>query len=168
LKASDAIREKSFRIFPAKTVADVDAAAALFKAYAASLPIDLGYQGFEGELAALPGKYAPPSGALLLARGDDDAPLGCVALRPIAPEGCCEMKRLYVTPQGRGLGLGRALVEAIVVESKRIGYLEIRLDTLGTMTEALALYRKAGFLPMAPYYNTPIAGTVFLAKRLSS
>jgi ribosomal protein S18 acetylase RimI-like enzyme len=161
------VREKSFHIHPAKTTADIDAAAALFRAYAASLPIDLAYQGFEEELAALPGKYAPPSGALLLVRGPDEEPLGCVALRRIEHEGCCEMKRLYVVPEGQGLGLGRALVEAIVVEGERIGYREIRLDTLGSMTQALALYHKAGFLPIAPYYKTPIAGTVFLAKRLS-
>jgi ribosomal protein S18 acetylase RimI-like enzyme len=167
LKASDAIREKSFRIFPAKTVADVDATASLFRAYAASLPIDLAYQGFEAELAALPGKYAPPSGALLLARRADGEAIGCVALRANEPEGCCEMKRLYVSPEGRGLGLGRALVTAILAEAARIGYREIRLDTLGTMTGALALYQKAGFEPVPPYYDTPIAGTIFFAKRLS-
>jgi ribosomal protein S18 acetylase RimI-like enzyme len=159
--------EKSFRIFAAKTASDIAAVTVLFKAYAASLPIDLAYQGFEEELAALPGKYAPSAGALLLARGSDGAPLGCVALRRIEPEGCCEMKRLYVTPQRRGLGLGCALVEAIVVEGERIGYREIRLDTLGTMTEALALYKDSGFEPIAPYYDTPIAGTVFLARRLN-
>jgi GNAT superfamily N-acetyltransferase len=159
--------EKSFRILPAKTAADIDAAAMLFRAYAASLPIDLAYQGFEAELAALPGKYAPPSGALLLARGAGGDALGCVALRRIEPEGCCEMKRLYVSPQGRGTGLGKALVDAVVREARRIGYLEVRLDTLGTMIEALALYRNAGFMPIEPYYDTPITGTVFLARRLN-
>jgi ribosomal protein S18 acetylase RimI-like enzyme len=156
-----------FQILPAKSAADLTAAATLFRAYAASLPINLAYQGFEAELAALPGKYSPPSGALLLARGKNGAPLGCVALRAIEPEGCCEMKRLYVLPEGRRLGLGRALVAAVVSEAARIGYREIRLDTLSSMTEALALYRKAGFEPVPPYYDTPVAGTVFLAKRLS-
>ena len=153
---------------PAVTQADLAAAASLFRAYAASLPIDLAYQGFEAELAALPGKYAPQHGALLLARGKDGASLGCVALRAIEPEGCCEMKRLYVSPEGRGLGLGKALVQAILSEAAKLGYREIRLDTLPTMTGALALYRKMGFEPVAAYYDTPIAGTVFLAKRLSS
>ena len=159
--------DNSFRIFPAKTNADFAAAAALFRAYAASLDIDLAYQDFEAELASLPGKYAPPSGALLLARGSDGAPLGCIALRPIEAKGCCEMKRLYVASEARGMGLGRALVDAILLEAEQIGYYEIRLDTLGTMSPALALYRKTGFVAIDPYYDTPIAGTVFLAKRLS-
>lgn len=155
------------QIVPARTAADLAAAAALFRAYAASLPIDLAYQGFEAELASLPGKYAPPHGALLLARGVSGRPLGCVALRAIDPEGCCEMKRLYVAPEGRGLGLGRALMDAILLEASRIGYREIRLDTLPSMTGALSLYRRAGFESVEAYYHTPIAGTVFLAKRLS-
>jgi ribosomal protein S18 acetylase RimI-like enzyme len=159
--------ENSIKITPAGTPADFAAAAYLFRAYAASLPIDLAYQDFEAELAALPGKYAPPSGALLLARGADGEAIGCVALRAIEPEGCCEMKRLYVAPQGRGFGLGHALVAAILAEAAQIEYREMRLDTLDTMTEALALYRKSGFEPIAPYYDTPIAGTVFLARRLS-
>jgi ribosomal protein S18 acetylase RimI-like enzyme len=157
----------SFRIFPAETTADFAEAAILFRAYAASLDIDLAYQDFEAELAALPGKYAPPSGALLLALGSDGLPLGCVALRPLEADGCCEMKRLFVTPQARGMRLGRALVDAIILEAEQMGYSEMRLDTLGTMTEALALYKDSGFEPIAPYYDTPIAETVFLAKRLS-
>jgi ribosomal protein S18 acetylase RimI-like enzyme len=158
--------ENSTKITQIGTHADLAAAASLFRAYAASLPIDLAYQGFDTELAVLPGKYAPPSGALLLARRADGEAIGCVALRPIIPMGCCEMKRLYVAPQGRGLGLGHALVAAILAEAAQIGYREMRLDTLATMTEALALYRKSGFEPIAPYYDTPIGGTVFLAKRL--
>ncbi len=167
MKASGAMPEKSFRILPVKSAADVDAAAMLFKAYAASLDIDLAYQDFETELASLPGKYAPPSGALLLARGEKGEPLGCVALRAIEPAGCCEMKRLYVTPAARGLGLGRALVSAILSEAARIGYREMRLDTLPAMTGALSLYGQAGFTPIAPYYETPVPGTIFLAKSLA-
>jgi ribosomal protein S18 acetylase RimI-like enzyme len=160
--------DPAFHIVPAKAAADLAEAALLFRAYAASLPIDLAFQGFEAELAALPGKYAPPTGALLLARAENGAALGCVALREIAPKGCCEMKRLYVAPEGRGLGLGKALVQAILSEAARIGYREIRLDTLPTMAGALAVYRKAGFEQVEAYYDTPIAGTVFLAKCLSS
>ena len=157
-----------FSITPARSAADIAAAASLFRAYATSLPIDLGYQGFEAELAALPGKYSPPTGALLLAHRANGEPLGCVALRAIAPEGCCEMKRLYVAPEGRGMGLGLALVEAILSEAVRFGYHEMRLDTLATMAGALAVYRKAGFEPVPAYYETPVMGTVFLAKPLSS
>jgi GNAT superfamily N-acetyltransferase len=135
----------------------------LFKAYAASIGIDLGYQDFDTELATLPGKYAPPHGELLLARDRDGAPLGCVGLRPIEPDGCCEMKRLYVAPDARGLGLGKALIVAIIGEAERIGYKEMRLDTLPTMAEAISLYEQVGFRPIEAYYQTPIAGTLFFA-----
>jgi len=188
-----------FHIRPVRTSGDLDAITQLFDAYASTLGIDLSYQDFATELTTLPGKYAPPSGALLLACGGDGAPahvsekwtpvfqeghaqtkeprarpesfksgraLGCVGLRPITPGGCCEMKRLYVAPAARGLGLGRALVEAVIGEAVRIGYCEMRLDTLPTMAEAISLYRAAGFAPIAPYYDTPIAGTLFFARAL--
>jgi len=92
----------AFRIRPACSAADLAAVAALFEGYAASLPVDLGYQDFAAELAGLPGKYAPPHGALLLASDEAGAPLGCVALRPLPPHGRCEMKRLFLTPAARG------------------------------------------------------------------
>ena len=138
----------------------------MFRAYAASLPIDLGYQDFETELSTLPGKYAAPGGALLLARDAAGAAIGCVALRPMADAGCCEMKRLYVAPAARGLGLGRALLDAILAEAVRLGYREIRLDTLPTMVEAIAMYRRHGFTPIAAYYATAPAGTLFLGRTL--
>jgi len=160
--------DASFRIRPCESVADIEAARQLLEAYAASLGIDLGYQGFAAELASLPGQYAPPAGALLLARDGGGVALGCVGLRPMAPDGCCEMKRLYVAPQGRGLGLGRALVDAILREAMRIGYREMRLDTLPFMTEAITLYRKLRFVPIEPYYDTPVAGTLFLGRSLTA
>lgn len=156
-----------FRIAPAATKDDLAATVALIRAYAASLDVDLSYQDFEAEMAAMPGKYAPPAGALLLARAADGAPLGCVALRPIEPAGSCEMKRLYVAPQGRGSGLGKALVAAVIREARRIGYKEMRLDTLPSMSEARALYRKLGFAEMDAYYQTPVAGTAFMRRVLT-
>ncbi|MBX6745300.1 MAG: GNAT family N-acetyltransferase [Acetobacteraceae bacterium] len=162
-----ALPEGPFRIGPARSAADLEATARLFEAYAASLGVDLAFQGFAAELASLPGSYAPPAGELLLARDPHGQPLGCVALRPMPFEGCCEMKRLYVSPPGRGLGLGRALVEAAIGEAVRIGYREMRLDTLPFMAEAIALYRKTGFVPVEPYYDTPLAGTIFLGRRLT-
>jgi GNAT superfamily N-acetyltransferase len=155
-----------FQIAPAHTAADLGAVARLFEAYAASLEVDLAYQDFATELATLPGKYAPPGGALLLARRNDGAPLGCIALRPMLPDGCCEMKRLFVSPEARGLGLGRALIAALIIEARRIGYREMRLDTLPSMAAAMALYEGLGFVDIAPYYDTPVAGTRFLAKSL--
>jgi GNAT superfamily N-acetyltransferase len=158
--------ERSFQIGAVRAAADLAAVVQLFKAYAASIGIDLGYQDFDTELAALPGKYATPDGELLLARDRDGAPLGCVGLRAIEPGGCCEMKRLYVAPDARGLGLGKALIVAIIREAERIGYREMRLDTLPTMAEAISLYEQAGFRPIEAYYQTPIAGTLFFARPL--
>jgi GNAT superfamily N-acetyltransferase len=158
--------EAQFEICRVRTSEDLAATITLFRAYAAALSVDLAYQGFEAELAALPGKYAPPGGALLLARGADGRPLGCVALRSMEPAGCCEMKRLYVAPAARGMGLGKALVEAVVDAARHAGYRELRLDTLPEMTDAQALYARRGFVRIAPYYDTPIAGTVFMGLAL--
>ncbi len=160
------MRPAPFRIASIRAPADLAAAAELFRAYAAGLTIDLAYQDFATELAGLPGKYAPPAGAILLASDPAGAPIGCVALRPLGAGGACEMKRLYVVPAARGLGLGRALVDAVIAEARALGYREIRLDTLPSMTGAAALYRSAGFEPIRAYYATPVAGTLFFARAL--
>lgn len=157
----------SFAIVPVRTAGDVTAAASLFRAYAASLDVDLSYQDFDGELAALPGLYAPPAGELLLARQGDGSPIGCGGLRPLDLPGCCEMKRLYVSPQARGLGLGKALAAALIDVAQRIGYREMRLDSLPSMGDAQALYRKLGFAVVEPYYDTPVPGTVFMRRCLN-
>lgn len=154
------------RIAPASGAEDLEALAGLFRGYAASLPVDLGYQDFDDELAALPGKYAPPYGALLLARDADGAALGCVGLRPLADAGMCEMKRLYLLPSARGLGLGRALADAVAAEARRLGYRELRLDTLPSMARAIAMYGEMGFARIAPYYAPTPPGTVFMALKL--
>ncbi|TGX43479.1 GNAT family N-acetyltransferase [Sphingomonas naasensis] len=155
----------AIRILPASGADDMQVLADLFRGYAASLPVDLDYQDFDDELAALPGKYAPPRGALLLARDAHGAALGCAGLRALA-EGVCEMKRLYLVPAARGLGLGRALADAIVTEARRLGYRELRLDTLPTMTRAIAMYEVMGFARIEPYYRPTPPGTVFMALKL--
>jgi ribosomal protein S18 acetylase RimI-like enzyme len=160
--------KQPFRISPVRSTADVETTAGLFAAYARALAIDLSYQDFPAELAALPGKYAPPRGELLIARDLQGEPLGCVGVRPTEPHGCCEMKRLYVAPAARGVGLGKALVDAALEAAMRMGYREVRLDTLPSMSEAISIYRKAGFTPVAPYYDTPVAGTLFLSKSLKA
>jgi ribosomal protein S18 acetylase RimI-like enzyme len=136
----------------------------LFGEYAASLGIDLCFQGFEEELADLPGGYAPPQGRLLLALQNGQT-AGCVALRRLEP-GVCEMKRLYVRPAYRIQGIGRVLVDRIVHEARQAGYRYMRLDTLPSMAAALALYRRLGFREIAPYYENPIEGAVFLELAL--
>jgi ribosomal protein S18 acetylase RimI-like enzyme len=160
--------EAPFHIAPVRSDDDLRAAAALFDRYAAALEVDLAYQGFAEELAGLPGQYAPPAGALLLARGQAGEAIGCVGLRPMAEPGCCEMKRLYVAPSGRGLGLGRALAEAVIGEAVRLGYREMRLDTLPTMSSAIALYETLGFARIAAYYDTAPDGTIFLGLGLQA
>jgi ribosomal protein S18 acetylase RimI-like enzyme len=155
-----------FSITAALAPADLPDVMKLFRAYAESLPTDLAYQGFEEELAGLPGKYAQPAGALLIARTADGRAVGCVALRPIVGEGVCEMKRLYVVPDVRGTGLGRALVCAVIETARAMGYREMRLDTLPSMAAAQAMYARAGFREIEPYYRTPIDGTVFLGLTL--
>src|SRR5277367_3192830 len=109
-----------FLIAPVRTDNDLASTVRLFRAYASSLDIDLSYQDFEAEMKGMPGKYAPPAGELLLARHSNGNPVACVGLRPIQPHGCCEMKRLYVSPEGRGFGLGERLVDAVVKEAERI------------------------------------------------
>src|ERR1700761_2247161 len=156
----------AFTIRPVRSPDDLAATMALFEAYAASLGINLSYQNFVAEMAAMPGKYAPPAGELLLARDDKGARLGCVGLRPLSGDGICEMKRLYVTPEGRGLGLGKALAEAIVAESRRIGYREMLLDTLPSLTTAIGISVRMGFQPVPAYYDTPISGTLFFRLTL--
>ncbi len=154
-----------FSIRPA-ALHEMAAVESLFRDYAASLDVDLSYQGFEAELASLPGAYAPPDGALLLATSPADDPLGCVALRKLAEAGACEMKRLYAAPAARGSGLGRALANAAIDAAIQAGYRIIRLDTLPAMAAAQALYHQLGFEVTPPYYATPVAGTLFMRKTL--
>lgn len=151
-------------IDPAVTTADVAAIATLFREYGASLQIDLSFQHFDEELASLPGDYAEPQGTLLLARvGADDA--GCVGLRPLEGD-ACEMKRLYVRPQFRGLHLGETLARAIIDAARSRKYGRMRLDTLPSMTRARGLYASLGFVEIAPYRFNPIAGTSFMELAL--
>lgn len=156
--------DRDFTIAPA-IARDIAEVARLFAAYERHIGVDLSYQGFADEVASLPGKYAPPSGQLLIARDRAGHAIGCVALRAMHDARSCEMKRLFVAPEGRGLGLGRALAEAILAEGARLGYAELRLDTLPSMQDAIGLYRKLGFVAIEPYYDAP-AGTIFLGRSL--
>jgi putative acetyltransferase len=152
-------------IIQARTEADIASIEGLFGEYASSLGVDLEYQGFSAELAALPGQYAPPSGELLIAKVNGEV-AGCVALRAY-DQRSLEMKRLYVRPSTRGVGLGKRLVEAAITIARRSGYAELRLDTLASMTAAQSLYRTLGFIEIAPYGKTYLPGTRFYALPLA-
>lgn len=143
---------------------ELDAVRGLFREYAGTLGVDLAFQGFEAELAALPGDYEPPRGRLLLALDGAD-PVACAALRPLDAE-TAELKRLYVRPTHRGLGLGRRLSELLIEAARAEGYTAIRLDTLPSMGDARTLYARLGFREIEPYRFNPVPGTAFLELAL--
>lgn len=162
------------RIVHARSSDDLAAAALLFREYVASLPFPLDYQGFDAEVAALPGKYAPPTGCILLAvrviaLGQIEH-LGCIALRPLDPSGTrpgdvqpvCEMKRMYVRPVARGLGVGRALAEELIAFAQSAGYRTMKLDTESTFIAATALYRALGFRECERYNDDPQPDTIWM------
>jgi putative acetyltransferase len=162
---AEAAKQSAISIIAASTPEQVEQVRALFLEYADSLGFSLCFQSFDQELAELPGKYAPPEGRLLLAlQGERLA--GCVAMRKLEGD-ICEMKRLYVRPDFRGTGAGRALAQRIIAEAKAAGYRRMRLDTIaGKMDRAIALYRVLGFREIPPYGIHPISGTLFMELTL--
>ncbi|KAH7157978.1 acyl-CoA N-acyltransferase [Dactylonectria estremocensis] len=168
----------SISIAQATTSADLASIAKCFRAYTEWLDLDLTFQNFATELHDLPGKYAPPTGALLLARDcQTDEVLGCIGLRPLDfqqeyraryPGGVryCEVKRLFVYPAARGRRVARALVAEALKIAEAEGYGEVLLDTLATMKPAIALYKSEGFIEAEPYYFSPLDGTVYMSKRI--
>ena len=147
-------------VTPALDSDDIAAVRTLFLEYAASLDVDLAYQSFQGEVASLPGDYAPPHGCLFLAREGLDV-LACVGVRPLTGD-VCEMKRLYVRRHARGSGIGRELAVAAIEFGRTAGFRAMRLDTLPSMATAQSLYHVLGFRSIAPYRFSPVADNLFM------
>jgi ribosomal protein S18 acetylase RimI-like enzyme len=151
--------------------ADWDVVRTLFREYVNAphgeelFHVYLAQQDFETELARLPGVYGAPLGAVLLAE-HGDVIIGCVAMKPLTPPDACEMKRLYVRPEGRGLGAGHALVDAVLAAARQAGYRVMRLDCMPSMHDAQRLYRSTGFYEIAPYNANPVAGSIFFERAL--
>ena len=162
----DAAEPPRTAVAEASTAADIAEIRALFAEYQQWLGADLSFQGFSSELDSLADLYAPPGGRLLLARAPGGAVAGGVGMKGLEP-GICEMKRLYVRPPWRGLGLGRLLAEAVVQAGRDAGYAVMRLDTLTRLQEAVALYRSMGFCEIPPYYENPMDGVLYLELSLA-
>lgn len=166
---SQPARQPEIILCCADTAELLEAARALFRAYAQSLDVDLCFQNFDEEVAALPGEYQEPGGQLLLAYVDGEL-AGCGAIRRLADvdyANACEMKRLYVQPAFRRFGLGRILAEGLIDEARRAGYSVMLLDTLDDMEAARELYVRLGFEETPPYYFNPIAGAHYLKAELA-
>ena len=159
-------RLMAIRITQARWPDDRATVETLFGEYVASLAEDISFQNVDDELAGLPGKYARPTGVVLVARNDAE-PAGAVAYRMVEP-GVCEMKRLYVRPAFRGSGLGRELAGELIEDAKANGYRLMLLDTLASMNAARALYRDLGFVPVVPYYDNPLPGVMYMALELNA
>jgi putative acetyltransferase len=153
-------------VIQAETAEQIAEAKTLFREYEAWLGMSLCFQGFENEVATLPGKYAMPEGRLFLAY-DDDELAGCIALRPLDENGVCEMKRLFVRDAFRGQQIGVALIERLIGDARGIGYASMRLDTFPPkMGKAVKLYESHGFRPIPPYYDNPHDGVLFMELSL--
>ncbi len=161
---SAALESGGVVIRPADRPGDMAAIRQLLRDYLAETGLDLGFQGFDDELAGLPGDYAPPRGCLLCAQSGERI-VGCVAFRPL-DEGRCEMKRLYVLPGFRRSSLGAALVAAILDRARQAGYASMCLDTAPGMERAQALYERFGFRDIDRYNDNPIPGVRFMGVAL--
>jgi GNAT superfamily N-acetyltransferase len=154
------LADAAFTIAPVHSAADLDAVRGLFRDYVLTPDVAVCVEGFEAEIAGLPGIYAEPRGTLLLARVGTEA-AGCIVLKPVGDD-VAEMKRLFVRPQFRGRSIGAALTQAVIEAARRRGYARLRLDTLPHMKEARVIYSRLGFKDVTPWSSLPIAGASYM------
>ena len=162
--------QRQVRLVNPQSPTELEATREIFREYALSLGVDLCFQGFEAELAELPGDYAAPAGSLWLVQVDG-VWAACCALRPLNAPGiseACEMKRMYVRPAFRGLGLGKLLATTVVQDGRRLGYERMYLDTMDQLTTARAIYQQLGFVEVPAYYHNPIPGVHYLKLELGA
>ncbi len=159
------MESENYQIHEVHTPEDIKIVRTLFESYEASLDTDLCFQQFEEELAMLPGDYKPPSGCLLMAEYGGQF-VGCVAMRRLE-EHVCEMKRLYVEPEFRGLKIGIGLIQETMLRARKIGYQSIQLDTLPSMSKAILLYKSLGFTDTDPYRHNPVPGARYMRLDLA-
>ena len=153
------------QIRPARFPEDAETVRQLFRDYANWLALDLDFQDFEAELAALPGKYAEPGGIVLLAFDPEGTALGCVAMRPLE-DGACEMKRMFLLDAARGSGLGKALAVEVMARAHAAGYRRMVLDSLDRLTGAIRLYQRLGFTNIPAYYPNPLPDVIYMGRDL--
>jgi len=154
-----------FKLIEAKSTKDFKTAVQLFKEYASQIGVDLEFQDFNKEIENIESQYSRPKGILFVARNDKNAPLGCFAIRELKAR-ICELKRMYLKKEARGLGIGRKMLDESIEIGKELGYKKMRLDTLPEMHAAITLYQKAGFYEIAPYRFNPIKGSKYFEIEL--
>lgn len=154
-----------YSVTRAESPQDIDLARRLMIEYRDSIAVSLCFQNFDGEMAALPGKYAPPGGRILIARDAAGDPAGVIAVRAFKGD-ICEMKRMFVRPMHRGRGVGKLLVTRLFEEARALGYRRMNLDTEDTMVEAVGLYRAMGFQPIDRYNDDPHPHTLWFSREL--
>ncbi|CAA22197.1 N-acetyltransferase [Schizosaccharomyces pombe] len=161
------MKPSNISISAVKLPQDLDDFKMLVQEYLQEFGMDLTFQNVDDELANPMRKYGPPHGIMLVARDEHGTALGCVAVHPFGGPGCCEMKRLYVRPESRGLKLGVLLVKEIIQYSEKLGYSSMVLDTLDTLLPAVRLYKSFGFKTTEPYYHNPIPNVVYMRLEMS-
>jgi GNAT superfamily N-acetyltransferase len=163
--AKEKMKVQMIELKEVRTDREFQTAAELFKEYVSQLGVDLSFQNFDQEVKDLSQEYSRPDGILFIAWQNEQTPLGCFGIRKLE-DSVCELKRMYVSAQARGLGIGRQLLRKAVAAGRELGYTTMRLDTLPKMAAAMNLYEKEEFYEIAPYRFNPIAGTKYLEVKL--